>query len=209
MPIQRRKEKFPIAVTSELVQENMIRILKQCLVDDWLENPSEYAPFITRNEKKFDDIAKESLTPGHFASEIGNSMPMTMANVSLPITIFTWMQNMPIILVTPRHDYLIRNDTDTGTAHLLNAAQPSLANKDIRCCCGQGAKKQYASFESCKDYKSRCLCFRGFSSCIENCSCINCINPYGKRPVGASKGRKRWGQEFSTNLAAGKDFGLI
>ena len=39
----RRKEKFPIAVTSELVQENMIRILKQCLVDDWLENPSEYA----------------------------------------------------------------------------------------------------------------------------------------------------------------------
>ena len=191
--------------------------------------PFWICPFITRNEKKFDDIAKESLTPGHFASEIGNSMPMTMANVSLPITIFTWMQNMPIILVTPRsnvasdvpiclvykhtgtdhHDYLIRNDTDTGTAHLLNAAQPSLANKDIRCCCGQGAKKQYASFESCKDYKSRCLCFRGFSSFIENRSCINCINLYGKRPVGASKGRKRWGQEFSTNLAAGKDFGLI
>ena len=69
--IQRLKEKFPIAVTSELVQQNMIGILRQCLVDEWLDNPSEYAPFITSNEKKFEDMAKEFLTPGHFASEIG------------------------------------------------------------------------------------------------------------------------------------------
>ena len=189
VPIQRLEEKFPIVITSELVQENMIGILRQCLVDEWLDNPSEYAPFIRSNEKKFEDMAKEFLTPGHFASEIGNSMPMAMANVlSLPIAILTMMQNMSIILVTPRsnvasdvpiclarrefslayehtgtgyYDYLIRNDINTNTAPLPNAAQPSLASKDIRCRCAQGAKKQCASFESCKDYKSRCLCFRG------------------------------------------------
>ena len=110
----------------------MIGILRQCLVDEWLDNPSEYAPFITSNEKKFENMAKEFLTPGHFASEIGNSMPMAMSNVlSLPIAIFTGMKNMPIILVTRlsnvasdvpiclayehtgtgHYDYLIGNDT--------------------------------------------------------------------------------------------------
>ena len=230
VPIRRLKEKFPIAVTSELVQENMTGILRQCLVGEWLDNPSEYAPFITSNEKKFEDMAKEFLTSGHFTSEIGNSMPMAMPNVlSLPIAIFKGMQNMPIILATLRgnvasdvpiclayeytgtghYDYLIRNDTNTNTAPLPNAAQPSLANKDICCRCGQAAKKQRASFESCKDYKSRCFCFRGFASCTVNYSRINSINPCGKRQVGASKGaalgRKRRRQEFSTNLPAGKD----
>ena len=134
----------------------------------------------------------------------------------MPIIVVTPCSNVasdvPICLVyehtgTGHYDYLIRNDTNTDTAPLPNAAQPSLANKDIRCRCRQGAKKQC---ELCKDYKSRCLFFRGFASCTVNCSCINCINPYGKRQVGASKGavlgRKRRRQEFSTNLPAGKDF---
>ena len=145
----------------------MIRILRQCLVN-------EYAPFITSNEKNFEDMAKKFLTPVHFVSEIGNSMSMAMTNVlSLPIAIFTGMQNMPIILVTQGSNvsglayehtgtghnyYLIKNDANTNIAPLPNATQPSLANKDVCCRCGQGAKKQCASFKSCKDYRPRCLC---------------------------------------------------
>lgn len=47
--------------------------------------------------------AKAFLKNGHFAADLGNSMPLAMANLlCLPIVVMTQMDNLPVLPITPR-----------------------------------------------------------------------------------------------------------
>jgi len=76
--------------------------LKRLVVDEWLTYPDSYKSFLTGGQA-FEDEAKAFLNDDHFATDLGNSMPLAMANVlCLPIVIMTPMENLPVLPITPR-----------------------------------------------------------------------------------------------------------
>ena len=76
--------------------------LRRLVVEEWLTYPDSYKPFLTGGQT-FKDEAKAFLNDGHFAADLGNSIPLAMANVlCLPIVIMTPMENLPVLPITPR-----------------------------------------------------------------------------------------------------------
>lgn len=49
------------------------------------------------------------------------------------------------------------------------------------CSCGRGNPGKTGKSEFCKQYKSRCPCFRNLRGCNEKCSCRLCANPFGRK----------------------------
>ena len=71
--------------------------LRHVIVNEWLSNPSSYEPFLTSGQD-YETEANLFLQDGHFASELGNSMPLAASNaLCLPIVVFTAMLNFPLL----------------------------------------------------------------------------------------------------------------
>ena len=82
--------------------EDVCAKLRKLMFDEWMTHPHLYQHFLT-GEQIFDTEAKLFLNNGHFATDLGNAMPLAMANaLKLPIVIFTEMENMPVLPITPR-----------------------------------------------------------------------------------------------------------
>ena len=203
--------------------------LRRLLVEEWLTYPDSYKPFLTGGQT-FEDEAKAFLNDGHFAAELGNSMPLAMANVlCLPIVIMTPMENLPVLPITPREciqcmPIFIAFD-QSGAGHYDAVSQMPFSdssledekcnemyNKNECCRCGQGAKKNEKDTVSCDQFKKRCKCFQGVRGCTDKCQCLGCENPYGKRinqepkqRVGTGK-RKRRAAQMSSESMSGKEF---
>ena len=63
---------------------------------EWLSNSETYRVFLT-NGQPFDTEAQAFFINGYFASELGNSMPLAMANVlKLPTVVISQMENVPL-----------------------------------------------------------------------------------------------------------------
>lgn len=76
--------------------------LRKLMFDEWMTHPDLYQHFLS-GEQIFESEAKLFLNNGHFATDLGNAMPLAMANaLKLPIVIFTEMENMPVLPITPR-----------------------------------------------------------------------------------------------------------
>ena len=98
----------------------------------------------------------------------------------------------------------------TGTQ---SCSVSSIATKPESCRCGQGARKKESSITSCDNFKKRCKCFQKLKGCTDNCQCLGCENPYGKKVKTEYKSdssetskRKRRPQEMTTESMSGKHF---
>jgi len=206
--------------------------LRELIVEEWLANSASYSPFLTGSQT-FEDEAKAFLIDGHFATDLGNSMPLAMANVlGLPIVVFTQMENLPVLPISPRECIqcmpIFLAFDQSGVGHYdavtqipqITHSEPScevekydeLLNKREFCRCGQGAKKNEKDIVSCDQFKKRCKCFQGVRSCTDRCQCLGCENPYGKKiyqeqETRASTGsRKRRPAQMTSESMSGSEF---
>jgi len=203
--------------------------LRRLVVDEWLTYPDSYKPFLTGGQT-FKDEAKAFLNDGHFATELGNSMPLAMANVlCLPIVFMTLMENLPVLPITPRECiqcmpiFIAFDQSGAGHYDAVSQMQHSdsslevekcneMCNKNECCRCGQGAKKNEKDTVSCDQFKKRCKCFQGVRGCTDKCQCLGCENPYGKKinqepkqRVSTGK-RKRRAAQMSSESMSGREF---
>ncbi|KAJ7353725.1 hypothetical protein OS493_032595 [Desmophyllum pertusum] len=76
--------------------------LRKLMFEEWMAHSDLYQHFLT-GEQLFEKEAKLFLNDGHFATDLGNAMPLAMANaLKLPIVVFTQMENLPVLPITPR-----------------------------------------------------------------------------------------------------------
>ena len=208
--------------------------LRHVIVNEWLSNPSSYEPFLTSGQ----DYKKEAnlfLQDGHFASELGNSMPLAASNaLCLPIVVFTAMLNFPLLPICPQDKtvsddpiYLVYDMSFAGhydavqqqvnqldqqhqDEQMMTSTNQSNNQPQLSCRCGQGAKRKCKESITCHEYKTGCKCFQNVSGCSMYCQCINCNNPYGKNVSGSEQipcsSRKRRHHENSTVGLKGKYF---
>ena len=206
---------------------------RHVVVNEWLSNPSSYEPFLTSGQD-YKTEANLFLQDGHFASELGNSMPLAASNaLCLPIVVFTSMLNFPLLAICPQ-DKTVSDDPlylvyDMSFAGHYDAAQQQVNQLDqqhqdeqpmtstnqssnqpqLSCRCGQGAKRKSKESIACREYKTGCKCFQTVSGCNMYCQCINCNNPYGKNVSGSElpcSSRKCRHHENSTAALKGKSF---
>ena len=139
-------------------------------------------------------------------SELLNCVPLALSNIfCIPVIIFSGMLNIPIIPLVPsvpvistqpvyiaydggvEQFFRIRRvEDDLPSAIPANNSVPSVSPaKPKPCRCGNGASKQKNS-ASC--IGTRCKCSASGNSC-ENCLCLNCGNPFGKREIKSNSGR--------------------
>ena len=73
--------------------------LRELLVGEWLNNCDRYQPFLS---SPLEDQARLFLQSGHFMGELGNTMPLALANIlSSPVMVFTSLPTMPVLLISP------------------------------------------------------------------------------------------------------------
>lgn len=177
--------------------------LRELTVHEWMSHTEEYQPFIG-TEQTVKHEALLFLADGHFASDLGNSMPLAMANLlKLPLVMISQMESLPVIPITPWETiyclpiFIAFDHSGAGhydaLAHITGCQIPSdcmkklssCDNKDtpsIECChCGQGARKKQSNITSCDSFKKRCKCFQSVRGCSDRCQCIGCENPHGKK----------------------------
>jgi hypothetical protein len=209
---------------------DMSSTLRILIVREWMNNPDQYKPFLD-SQIEFETEASLFLNGGHFASQLGNSMPLAMANVlKIPMVVMTQMDNFSIIPITPRESlqslpvFIAFDHTGAGHYDAVMQVQPSEptsenstydCKKEVSpdgCRCGQGAKKKEAVISSCDQFKKRCKCFQSITGCTEKCQCLGCKNPYGKNTAGmqmtATGTRKRRSSGITTQLKSGSEFVL-
>lgn len=203
--------------------------LRNLVVDEWLTNPDQYKPFLT-GEQTFETEARLFLNDGHFATQLGNSMPLVMANVlKHPVVVVTEMENLPVLPVTPRESIqclpIFVAFDQSGAGHYDAVVQiprfepssevqkPTVEKTESNCCrCGQGVKKKEKGNTSCDQFKKRCKCFQALKGCTEKCQCLGCENPHGKKinqnqKTNSSTGtRKRRAADMTTGCMSGKEF---
>ena len=91
-----------LRITSDVALDELSRILRELVVNEWIVNQNDYRAF-------FQDIDLEReierfRRSGEFAGALGDALPMGMANVlNLPVFILTTVHNMPIVSAAPRN----------------------------------------------------------------------------------------------------------
>lgn len=107
------------------------------------------------------------LQDGHFASELGNSMPLAASNaLRIPVVIFSEMSNFPVLPICPRDKilsddpiYLAYDMSSSGhydavrqestekqqEADVASPPTTSVIQSQVSCRCGQGAKRNKKS----------------------------------------------------------------
>lgn len=98
----------------------------------------------------------------------------------------------PVVLVSHPNIDVIDNGESAESAPLGDTMSK-------QCRCGRGRDRKYREKIPCtnkqmddnnKTRASKCVCLKNKRSC-ENCQCINCGNPYGKRHTGGQEKQKR------------------
>ena len=80
-------------------------------MNEWLSNPSSYEPFLTSGQD-YETEANLFLQDGHFASELGNSIPLAASSgLCLPIVVFTPVLNFPLRPTCPQDMRLVASLT--------------------------------------------------------------------------------------------------
>ena len=186
---------------------SLVNKLRRLLVDEWLgPNRGEYS--VVCDQTTYDAEAIKFLNNGYYASVLGDTMPLAMANaLKCNIVVFRSTHGMPITYITP-HDHgspvqnvLFVAYTDHGPGHydsVLYEGEANLDNTtavastaDIKCRCGVNVKDE--TKHSCcntMDRCSSCKCLAAKKSCSKLCGCKRCLNLYGNRIVLGKRKRK-------------------
>ena len=190
----------------------LVNKLRRVLVDEWLgPNREEYG--VVCDHHTYDAEAAKFLNNGYYASVLGDTMPLAMANaLTCNIIIFRSTYGMPITYITP-HESPTQNVifvayTDHGPGHYDCVLYNGKANldktmvvssiADVKCRCGVNVKDE--TTHSCcnmPDRCSSCKCLAAKKSCSKLCGCKRCLNPYGNRVVlGKRKRESHLWQKF-------------
>ena len=181
-------------------------LLRQKMVQEWEEN-SFYQGFLMDD---ITSIAPIYLQSGTFSGEIGDLMVLTLANVlQMPITIFTSIENLPILCVMPTTSITITTPifltyVQDGPGHYDYAIpvemelEKNCSALSKKCTCG---RKPNFSGEACSGLK--CPCVRSKVKCSSLCVCKACTNKYGQRPP-PSKTRNRMQYENQKIALSGR-----
>lgn len=103
-------------------------------VHKWMSHPEEYQPFLSANQT-LNFEAQLFLSDRHFASDLGSSMPLAIANLlKIPVVNMTQMEHLPVIPVSPRESlqslpiFVASEHSGTGhcdAVHHITKIQPS------------------------------------------------------------------------------------
>ena len=178
--------------------------LRELLVREWTTHPERYQAFLST---PLENEAQLFLQSGHFFGELGNMMPLVLANiVSSPLIIFTSLQTMPVLLITPsvvqhatprihlafnhygagHYDAVVFCDESIDNQFGPNEECTASLSTDTvhKCSCGKNAKNNDGKHAACvtsNQYASRCPYYKNQRRCHSSCKCKHCKNPFGKR----------------------------
>ena len=95
------KHLLETGVTNEQTVKEIASRLRKLVVQEWLSNAGNYQHLVDPNVNYTTEV-KQFLLPGHFATSIGDAMPLAAASaLQIPIALVTSVQNMPFVIVTP------------------------------------------------------------------------------------------------------------
>ena len=176
-------------ITNHMTVTEIARRLRELLLQEWWGNHAEYNHLVGEDKDYTTDV-EHFLTSGHFATSIGDSMPLAAANtLHIPVQLVTFVQNMPLI-VTPEAETVsnvplvlgviqegagLYNST-TAIASPIQNSMDSTQTEDLHCRCG--VKNKNTTFMNCCDspklkiwekrrYSSRCNCLKAGMGCGE------------------------------------------
>lgn len=202
-----------MGITDGMTVEATAQRLRELAVEEWTSHQERYQPFIEGN---IEDQSRLFLQSGYFMGDLGNLMPLAMANLlGSPLVIFSSLETMPVLLITPTSTkegvppiYLAFNQFGAGHYDAINVEEcgeklhptttlepgigsnNTLFNDGIRkCSCGKNSKRNSNKQQFCRDtreYASRCPCLKRKDGCHSGCLCNLCENPYGKNDKSSS-----------------------
>lgn len=187
-----------LGCSSEVDVKELARVLRHATVAEWLgENSPHYQSFLTHDQLR--EQAQQFLRDGEYCSDIGDLvLPALVNTLSLPITVFTSAENMPVLTLLPissipsdSHPLFIAYNQD-GSGHYdavcpLDAIQDreniqQVQSQVERCTCGRNSSKGVSCAYSLYHYSTKCPCFKAEKACSSMCRCKGCKNPHGQRP---------------------------
>ena len=194
------------------------RHLRIRMVQEWNSNIEYYQGFITEDLAL---VSQSFLDDTHFSGAAGDLMVLTLANVlQLPINIFMSVSNMPLVCILPTNNSLIstsplclaytQDNADTPGHYdyvvpmdMSTQPAPVKRMKIHRCTCG---RKQGTTALPCSTL--RCNCYRDKLGCSNSCTCKNCGNQHGQRPVASGKRQRKSydEQKHPTRGKPGREF---
>lgn len=90
-----------IGITHTMNLNEMAHILRRLVVEEWTSNCDRYQPFL-HGEMHITEIAREFIHSGVHDAELGDAMPLAMANIlSQPIVLLTSLQSTPFLNILP------------------------------------------------------------------------------------------------------------
>ena len=152
--------------------------LRMKMVEEWRTNQDKYQGYIVDD---LTTLGPQYQLSGQFSGDVGDLMLMTLSNVlSMPITLFTSVPNMPTLCIIPTHHTSLSAQplflayTQSGPGHYdsvvpVNDDRECAQDKKCKCYCGQ---KSDGISEKCLSF--RCTCHR---------QSRGCHNKYGIRPL--------------------------
>ena len=172
--------------------------LRKLVDEEWLSHSDSYKPFLTVTQT-FEVEAKAFLKNGHFAADLGNSMPLAMANVLCLLIVvmtdgkFTSIANYSKGLYKMYANFHCLWPVKCRAlwcCHPNNTLGAILwGEKSVKCKARVSAvdvdkeQKKEKDIVSCDQFKKRRKCFQGVRSCTDNSHCLGCENPYGKKSI--------------------------
>ena len=179
--------------------KELAQVLRQATVAEWLEeNSHHYQSFLTHDQLR--EQAQRFLVDGEYCGDLGDLVLPALVNVlSLPITVFTSAENMPVLMLFPissipsdSNPLFIAYNQD-GSGHYdavcrINAIedreniQLEVESQMKGCTCGRNSSKGVSCAYSLYHYSTKCPCFKAQQSCTSKCRCKGCKNPHGQRP---------------------------
>ena len=139
-----------------------------------------YKDFTT--DVDYSEEAKKYLNDGYYDSQLGNLMPLAMAEALESNFILFRTDDVQPLFVTPqcvsihRTIFLVYDPQGSGHYDAALTYQSTHAlpkSKPIKCSCGVNRKE--ASHSCCKQvhYASRCICLKAGNPCTDFCRCNN------------------------------------
>ena len=171
----------------------LVQKLREVLVQEWLgPNRCEY-DFLCK-EESYEEEAKKFLNDGYYASALGDSMPLAMANaLKSNIVIFRSTSAAPVTYISPREspEYIMfLAYTASGPGHYDSVLYAGTINdlqttpSATKCRCGVNVKDKTTSACSHTSQRhSMCKCLAVKQPCSKLCGCKGCANPFGNRVV--------------------------
>lgn len=194
-----------MGISGDMTIQATAQRLRERVVQEWTSHQERYQPFL---ERSIEEESRLFLQSGYFMGELGNLMPLAMANLlGSPMIIFSSLVTMPVLLITPtsvtegippvylafnqfgagHYDAVnVEEEQSTPTAPLELGLGDNSISSDVgieKCSCGKNTKRNSNKQQLCTDtkqYASRCPCLKRKNGCHSGCSCKLCKNPFGR-----------------------------